>query len=90
MTVRIFLEPDKDRIDVRKVKKGKLYMTNKKSDPEDLEEKPRNKSEMTNSKIMPEKEGNMIKINVVKVKFYGEIVNIKKLMIFEKAIELNR
>jgi hypothetical protein len=53
LTARIFLEPDRDKIDVRKVKKGKLYMTNKKSDPEDLEEKPRSKSEMTNSKIMP-------------------------------------
>ncbi len=37
LTARVFLEPDKDKIDVRKVKRGKVYMTNKNSDPEEIE-----------------------------------------------------
>ena len=74
LIVRMYLQPNKDKLDIRKVKRGKLYVTNKKGDPDPDMDKSRYKHEMTNSKIVSDKEKesqNGVKIHQVKVKFYG-------------------
>lgn len=79
LTARIFMQPNKSKLDIKKIKTGKLYMTSKKYNSSE---------QMTISKINEQKDvyNNVIKINRVRVKFYGKLVKVKKVLIFEKII----